>query len=438
MNTLTSEIKKNLSVIKNSFWLISEKIISIFGLIFITSYVAVYIGPDNFGKLSFAISIFVIIQTLSMLGTDTVLFKRISKNRLSGIKLMLSTTTIRWLIYIIISTIYIIYCIATSDDKVTIIFTISVALSYLFLTVDHYAIYFNAILKSKINVIFNTIGLSFSLGLRYIIVIFKLDISYLAIPIITTTFLPYFFRFIYFHIKKDVLVIKTNKKNYISYLVKSGSPIAISNVSISIYSKISQLCLAILVSNYALGIFTVAFTLAYAWLFIPQSIITSFFSRIYQLKNKQDIIKETAILSTLILVISFVYLIFVYFLGDKLLFYLYGSEYTDSLPLLFYLSISSVLSSFGTIAYRYIVAFSGYSFLSKKMLFTSITGIILTYYLISNYKISGAVASILTIEIFSLTLLNYFFNKGIVFKMHITTIANMFKLYSWLKYARKN
>ncbi|HHJ1290610.1 TPA: oligosaccharide flippase family protein, partial [Proteus mirabilis] len=81
----------NLSIIKNSSWIIIEKLLSIFGLIFITSYVAKYIGPDNFGKLSYAISIFIIIQTVSMLGTDTILFKRISKNRDSGISLMLST-----------------------------------------------------------------------------------------------------------------------------------------------------------------------------------------------------------------------------------------------------------------------------------------------------------------------------------------------------------
>ncbi|RYI02565.1 polysaccharide biosynthesis protein, partial [Proteus mirabilis] len=149
----------NLSIIKNSSWIIIEKLLSIFGLIFITSYVAKYIGPDNFGKLSYAISIFIIIQTVSMLGTDTILFKRISKNRDSGISLMLSTIELRILLYILISILFTLYSIYTTKDHITIIFTISVALSYLFLAIDHYAIYFNAILQSKINVLFNIIGI---------------------------------------------------------------------------------------------------------------------------------------------------------------------------------------------------------------------------------------------------------------------------------------
>jgi O-antigen/teichoic acid export membrane protein len=46
--------------------MISEKIISIFGLIFVTSFVAKYIGPENFGKLTFAGSLFAIVQTISL------------------------------------------------------------------------------------------------------------------------------------------------------------------------------------------------------------------------------------------------------------------------------------------------------------------------------------------------------------------------------------
>lgn len=38
-------------VLSNSIWMILEKVISIFGLIFVTSYVAKYIGPANYGNI---------------------------------------------------------------------------------------------------------------------------------------------------------------------------------------------------------------------------------------------------------------------------------------------------------------------------------------------------------------------------------------------------
>ena len=55
-----------LKVFRNSFWMILEKVISIFGLIFVTSYVAKYIGPSAFGAISFAASLFVIIQAIAL------------------------------------------------------------------------------------------------------------------------------------------------------------------------------------------------------------------------------------------------------------------------------------------------------------------------------------------------------------------------------------
>lgn len=38
--------------------MMSEKIISIFGLIFVTSFVAKYVGPTIFGDIALAMSIF--------------------------------------------------------------------------------------------------------------------------------------------------------------------------------------------------------------------------------------------------------------------------------------------------------------------------------------------------------------------------------------------
>lgn len=67
-------------IISNSFWMMFEKLIGIFGLIFVTSYVAKYIGPENFGKIALATTVFTFVQTLTWFGNQEILFKRVSKN----------------------------------------------------------------------------------------------------------------------------------------------------------------------------------------------------------------------------------------------------------------------------------------------------------------------------------------------------------------------
>nr|EKV4725852.1 polysaccharide biosynthesis protein [Klebsiella pneumoniae] len=54
--------------------MMAEKVISILGLIFITSYVAKYVGPHVFGQIAFATSLFQITQVISQLGSDVIIF----------------------------------------------------------------------------------------------------------------------------------------------------------------------------------------------------------------------------------------------------------------------------------------------------------------------------------------------------------------------------
>ncbi|WP_310796282.1 MULTISPECIES: oligosaccharide flippase family protein [Klebsiella] len=85
----------NKKIISNSIWMMSEKIISIFGLIFVTSFVAKYVGPTIFGDIALAMSIFQLVQIISQLGSDVLIFKRISRKVSSGVNLINVTLPLR-------------------------------------------------------------------------------------------------------------------------------------------------------------------------------------------------------------------------------------------------------------------------------------------------------------------------------------------------------
>ncbi|HGH3632216.1 TPA: polysaccharide biosynthesis protein, partial [Acinetobacter baumannii] len=135
-------------VFANSVWMMSEKLISIFGLIFVTSFVAKYIGPENFGKLTFASSIFSIIQTIAMFGSENIIFQKTSKNRKLGEYIIDSTKIIRDILYLAFSsfTLFYIYYFA---DYLTFVFSLATSVAIYFAVHDVYSIYFNAILQSK-------------------------------------------------------------------------------------------------------------------------------------------------------------------------------------------------------------------------------------------------------------------------------------------------
>ena len=67
------------AVIHNSGWLVADKIFrAIFGL-FVGAWVARYLGPADFGTLSFVIAYITFFQAFSALGLDTIVIREIAR-----------------------------------------------------------------------------------------------------------------------------------------------------------------------------------------------------------------------------------------------------------------------------------------------------------------------------------------------------------------------
>lgn len=138
----------NKKIMSNSVWMMAEKIISIFGVIFVTSFIAKYVGPDIFGQIAFATSLFQIAMIIAQFGSDVIIFKRVSKSEGSGIKLINSTISLRFLTYMLIA-IPVILVSHKSGDVRGLVFILACCISCLFSALDVVSIYYDARLESK-------------------------------------------------------------------------------------------------------------------------------------------------------------------------------------------------------------------------------------------------------------------------------------------------
>ncbi|MBI6151311.1 oligosaccharide flippase family protein [Serratia surfactantfaciens] len=422
----------NINVLKNFSWMVIEKIVSVFGLIFVTSYVAKYIGPSAFGTMAFAISVFGIVQAVSLFGSETIIFKRVSRNERSGIRLMLSAKKLRRSIFFVLATVLIIYFYFMTDTLM-FIFCLAASIAAYFFSQDVIAIYNDAALNSKFNAFANVIGLGVSLLLRLAIVNANLDIKYLAIPIVTTAIIPYYIRLLFFKARhKAINKNRFGDRRYIIYILFAGLPLAISGVSISIYTRLSQVLLAKYGSTAELGLFAAANTLASSWTFISLAFITSSFTIIYKESDREKSINEAAKLNGIVLLFCLVTVTLIIIFGRLVISVLYGDQYKDAYPIMIILAVATAFSAMGPVAYRYIIKESGYKFISCKTFLVFIINLPLSIILISHYSVLGAAYSMLITEFISLTVLNYLFNQGVIARVHIKT----FNPYLYLK--RKN
>lgn len=405
--------------------MMSEKAISLFGLFFVTSYVAKYVGPSVFGEIALATAIFQIVQIIAQLGGDNIIFKRVSKNRLSGLLLMKASSMIRAGGYVLLSASVILYFLISNISN-DLIFIYSVAVALFFSTIDVLLIYNNAILSAKINTIANVIGLLISLIVRYFIALLELNPYYLSIPIILSTLIPYLIRLYIYKKSENRLNRKVSYnevKVYSKYMILSGISIVFSSIAVAIYTRINQFILNQIDGIASVGIYSVAVTIGMSWSFISQALITSYYSKIYAERNENKAINIAANLNRVIILASLFFIFCITVSGNKILVILYGDEYAAAYYPMVILSFSSLFSSLGMIAYRYIIRMSGFSFLSKKMVVVLFLSFPISYIFIFYHGIIGAACSTLVVEMLSLTIINYFYKKGIIFNLH----KNIFK-----------
>ncbi|MDO8550967.1 MAG: oligosaccharide flippase family protein, partial [Ignavibacteria bacterium] len=64
---------------KNTSWLLTERIVRLIFSFLINIYVIRYLGPDDFGLLSYAISFAALFTTLATLGLDSIIIRELVK-----------------------------------------------------------------------------------------------------------------------------------------------------------------------------------------------------------------------------------------------------------------------------------------------------------------------------------------------------------------------
>ncbi|EXU73977.1 oligosaccharide flippase family protein [Erwinia papayae] len=426
--------------IKNSLWMISEKIIGIFGLIFVTSFVAKYVGPEIFGIMSISMLVFQFIQSVSIMGSDVILLKRISRNRNSGIKLMLSTFFLVLTTYLILSIIGMVVMKEhmTSD---ALVFIFAAAIACLFSAIDLVNVYNEATLNARLNVIANVTGLLISLSCRYIISYLELDPQYLSIPIVLVTAVPFLIKTIWFMLRHGETSVPGAKhvKKYSRYMMASGGTLIFSIIAVSLYTRFNQISVSYFLGVKEAGIFSVALTLSTAWTFLPYALLASFYPSFFSEKDPEKTIIRIQRLHLMVLGVSAIIILSIHLLAGPFINYFYGPAYLDAVKPTLYLSFGAMFAIFSSIMDRFIIKYNGYRFLVKKTFFVLVICLVSSALFVPLFGLNGAALSVIITEFCSFSVLNYFFSAQPVITIHKVFInpKKLWLLFYDLKHSRE-
>lgn len=410
-----------LSVMSNAAWMMSEKIISVFGVIFVTSYVAKSFGPTVFGQMAFSTSLFAMVQTVAIFGTETILFKRVSKNASKGLRLMTIARTMRMVLLLVTSVPVLIWVWYNMQENF-LAFALASFVASVFVTQDTFSVYNNACLASRLNTIANAVGMLLSFGISFTVAWLRLNPLWLTLSIVAVTLVPYLIkRHNFYQDHQDQMPPREKRTAYLRYLMYAGLPLAISSIFISVQVKAAQMFLAGTAPARDLGLFAAANTISASWIFIPVALITSCFTEIFR-ERGEVAIKLAARLNGYVMAVSLLMLLVISLYGERIIIALYGPEFTQSGSLITLLSIATSFSAMGTVAYRYMVKEGGFNYLLRKIICLMVISLPLSWWLIQGHGIMGAAWSVFLSELLSLTVMNYFFKNGVIQKIQVSSL----------------
>src|SRR5690606_4375976 len=291
MGKLTNYLNNNSGFtryLKNTSWLMAEKVLRLLIALSVGVWVTRYLGPEQFGILSYAQSFVGIFAALSSLGLSDIIIRELVKSQEKKDVILGSSFGLQTIGSTVIMIILIISVVLNDNDPLTNKIIVILGLLTFINSFTVISSYFHSLVKSKYFAYVGLAGVLISAVLKIFLILGEYSLIYfvyvLAFDVIFLTA-----GLIWFYIKSGQSLFKWRFKwSVAKSLLKDAWPLILSGIIVSIYMKIDQVMIKEYMGNSAVGQYSAAVRLSEAWYFIPTIICSSLFPAIINAKMKDN------------------------------------------------------------------------------------------------------------------------------------------------------
>jgi O-antigen/teichoic acid export membrane protein len=383
--------------LKNTGWLMFGKLLSlVLGML-----IARYLGPTEFGNLSFALALVGILSAVGALGLDTFIVREIiqephKRNEILGTSLWLRIIVNALLIPLGVLIYLSYHHLSDSSGKPLTIMVALLGLASFFKSFNIIDAFFQSQVLSKHIVQVQNICLFISATVKIIVLSLNLPLIYIVFSLVFDGFILALGLIIIYQKRGYNIFEWTFDKKRAKSLLKQSFPLILSAVMVSIYMQIDQIMLKTS-GSHAVGIYSAAAKISEAWYFIPVAIVTSVFPAIINARktDMERYEKRLKNLYDLLVFISLPIAVFISFFGSQIIHIIYADKYEGAGPMLSIHIWSGLFVFLGSASSQYLLA-EGYTKISFHRTMTgAVVNILLNLWLIPKY--AGLGASIATL-----------------------------------------
>ncbi len=410
---------------ENISWLMSEKFLRMFIGLFVGIWVARYLGPEQFGLLSYAQSFVFLFIAISTLGLDSIVVRELVKDESKRDVLLGTAFGLKLVGAILILPILAMAVQLTSNDDYTnslIFITASLTIFQSFNVIDFY---YQSKVLSKYVALANAISLAISSIIKIALILGNAPlVAFALITVFDVAVVSV--GLIYFYKKNSQLKLfnwrfewKMAKK-----LLQYSWPLILSGLVISLYMRIDQVMIKEILDADAVGQYAAAVRLSTAWYFIPLAIATSFFPAIINAKKISEELYFSRLqrLYSLMIFLAIAIALPVTFLSDWVILLLYGSEYSQAGEVLMIHIWAGIFVFLGVAWSKWILNENKQNLVLISHILGAVINVGLNLYFIDKYGVVGAAYS---------TIISYFLSQIIGFSLYKAKLT--YALIFWTK-----
>ena len=370
-------------------------------------FLARYLGPEQYGILSYSLAYVLLFSALAKLGLDTIVVKALVKHETERDNI-LGTSFILKLVGAILS-ILILLGISNTVHQIQekeLIFIFSFSIFFLAFSVIDF--YFQSKVLSRFSVYASIFSLVISILIKITLIFYRASLStFVYALLLEVIILSIAYLFFYFRNGFSLSNWRFNKAWAFS-LLKDSFPLLLGSIFIVVYMKIDQIMIKSMLDAAEVGKYSVAVTLSEGWYFLPMIIVSSIFPAIINAKesNRDLYYDRLKNLYRLMFYLALIIVLPITFLSDWIIAIFYGIDYLDAAQILKIHIWSGIFVFLGVASTRWLIVENLQIFSTINTGLGALLNIILNYTLIPKYGILGAAWA---------TLISYFFSGFFVY-----------------------
>lgn len=392
----------------NTAWLMGEKILRMFMGLFVGIWVARYLGPEQFGLLSYAQSFVFLFTAIATLGLDSIVVRELVKDNSQRNVLLGTAFTLKLIGSLCILPLLWLGVQFTSNDSYTNLLIFIIASGTVFQSFNVIDFYYQSSVLSKYVAFANTITLAISSIIKIVLILNEASLlAFAIVGVFDTVILS--LGLIYFYWQKTQYSLREWQFDRVvaKRLLANSWPLAIAGLMFVTYSRVDQVMLQYMIGNNAVGLYSASQKIVEVFYFLPLILTRVFFPAIVNAKE-HSVENYKSRLNKLFLFLMLLSLLIAPVIGMNtrlIITTLYGEDFLGASEILDWQIWSVLLISIGYINGLWLINENKQVILMKNYTYAAFLNIIINYFFINIYGVVGAVYA----SIISQALVYYFF-----------------------------